>query len=143
MRAAHSGQPAVKKVLLVLDLGSSVAEHDELLQQHFVETSTFRQVLQGKVDVVAGDKGTGKTAIFRILKERYTAYQELSDVEVIPAFNPAGTPIFQRLLETETLDENQYISVWKAYFLSLAGNWILNFAEDDLSDDMRILDRAA
>lgn len=141
MRAAHSGQPAVKKVLLVLDLGSSVAEHDELLQQHFVETSTFRQVLQGKVDVVAGDKGTGKTAIFRILKERYTAYQELSDVEVIPAFNPAGTPIFQRLLETETLDENQYISVWKAYFLSLAGNWILNFAEDDLSDDMRILDR--
>lgn len=141
MTADEPGQPSVKTVLTALDLGSSVAEHDELLQQHFVETSTFRQVLQGKVDVVAGDKGTGKTAIFRILKERYTAYDELNDVEVIAAFNPAGTPIFQRLLETETLGESQYISVWKAYFLSLAGNWVLNFAEDDLSDDMKALDR--
>lgn len=140
--SGESDEPSVKKVLQALDLGSSVAEHDELLQQHFVETSTFRQVLQGKVDIVAGDKGTGKTAIFRILKERYTSYSELNSVEVIPAFNPAGSPIFQRLLETETLDESQYISVWKTYFLSLAGNWVLNFfAEDGLTDDMKILDR--
>ena len=61
----------VKKVLQALDLGASVAEHDQLLQQHFVETSVFRKVVEGRVDIVAGDKGTGKTAIFRILKERY------------------------------------------------------------------------
>ena len=50
--------------------------------------------------------------------------------------------MFQRLLETETLDESQYISVWKTYFLSLAGNWILNFYVDvGLTDDMKVLDR--
>jgi hypothetical protein len=106
-------RPAVKKVLDKLDLGSAVAEHDQLLKQHFVETSVFKKVVEDRVDVVAGDKGTGKTAIFLILSERYASYPDLADVEVVPAFNPAGTPIFQRLLETETLHEDEYIAVWK------------------------------
>lgn len=134
-------QISIKQVLQDLDLGSSVAEHDDLLAQHFVETSTFRQVVEGRVDIIAGDKGTGKTAIFRILHERYTSYPELGDVEVVPAFNPAGAPIFQRLLETETLSEDQYTGVWKAYFVSLAGNWILNFFGEHLTEDMKELDR--
>lgn len=133
-------RPKVKKVLNLLDLGSAVAEHDQLLKQHFVETSVFKKVVEDRVDVVAGDKDTGKTAIFLILSERYTSYPALDDVEVVPAFNPAGTPIFQRLLETETLDEDQYIAVWKVYFLSLAGNWVLNFFDDDLSNDLKQLD---
>ncbi|AMW19871.1 P-loop ATPase, Sll1717 family [Mycobacteroides chelonae] len=133
-------RPTVKKMLHQLDLGSAVAEHDQLLKQYFVETSVFKQVIEDRVDVVAGDKGTGKTAIFLILSERYTSYPALDAVEVVPAFNPAGTPIFQRLLETETLDEDQYIAVWKVYFLSLAGNWVLNFFDDDLSNDMKQLD---
>lgn len=141
MTETGDGQrPTVKKVLQELDLGSAVAEHDQLLKQHFVETSVFRKVVEDRVDVVAGDKGTGKTAIFLILSERYTAYPALNDVEVVPAFNPAGTPIFQRLLETDTLDEDQYIAVWKVYFLSLAGNWVLNFFDDDFTSDMKQLD---
>jgi hypothetical protein len=50
MTAAESGPPdppSIKDILQALDLGSSVAEHDDLLRQHFVETSTFNQVLQG------------------------------------------------------------------------------------------------
>lgn len=142
MTASGDAQrPPVKKVLQAIDLGSSVAEHDQLLQQHFVETSVFKKVIEGRVDVVAGDKGTGKTAIYRILSERYASYPQLSDVEVVAAFNPAGTPIFQRLLETDTLDEDQYILVWKVYFFSLAGNWILNFCEEDLTDDMKQLEK--
>lgn len=134
-------RPSVKKVLDKLDLGSSVAEHDQLLKQHFVETSVFKKVVEDRVDVVAGDKGTGKTAIFLILSERFADIPSMADVEVVPAFNPAGTPIFQRLLETETLDEDQYIAVWKVYFLSLAGNWVLNFYDGDLTPDMKRLDR--
>jgi hypothetical protein len=133
-------QPTVKNVLQALDLGSAVAEHDHLLKQHFVATSVFRKVVEDRVDVVAGDKGTGKTAIFLILSDSYTSYPELSDLEVVAAFNPAGTPIFQRLLETDTLDEDQYIAVWKVYFLSLAGNWMLNFFDGELSGDEKQLD---
>lgn len=130
----------VKNLLRDLDLGSSVAEHDAALQQYFVETSTFRSLVEGRADVIAGDKGTGKTALYRILKERYTQYPELSKVEVVAAFNPAGAPVFQRLLETDHLSEDQYIGVWKAYFLSLAGNWLLTLYDGEFSDEMKRLD---
>lgn len=139
--SASSGGIAIKRLLDSLELGSSVAEHDNLLEQHFVETSTFKKLIEDRVDIVAGDKGTGKTAIFRILSKRYASYPQFDAVEVIAAFNPAGTPIFQRLLETCTLTEDDYISVWKAYFLSLAGNWVLNLFDGECSDEMIRLDK--
>lgn len=125
----------IKTVLQQLDLGSSVAEYDAALERYFVETQTFRAFLSGKYDVVAGDKGTGKTALYRIVKERGAQFEELSGIEILPAFNPAGTPVFQRLIESETLSEAAYISVWKAYLLALVGNWILDLSEGDYDDD--------
>ena len=131
----------VKDLLAKLDLGSSVAEHDAALERYFVETETFRSLIRDRVDVIAGDKGTGKSALYRILRERQRQIPELADVEVISAFNPTGTPVFQRLAEGEILSEVEYIKIWKAYFLALAGNWILEFAEGDFTDDMRRLDK--
>lgn len=130
----------VKRLLRSLAVGSSVAEHDADLERYFVETTTFRQLVEDRGDIIAGDKGTGKTALYRILKERYPRIPELASVEVVPAFNPQGTPVFQRILETEALDESQYVGVWKAYFLSLAGNWLLALHEDELTPSMKRLD---
>lgn len=129
------------ELLKQLDFGSSVAEHDKLLESYFVETETFRALVEGRVDVVAGDKGTGKSAIYRILSQRYTHMPELGHVEVISAFNAAGSPIFQRLNEGEIQSEAQYIGIWKAYILALAGNWILELAAGDYTEDMRRLDQ--
>jgi hypothetical protein len=118
-------------VLKKLDLGNSVAEFDEALRTYFVETEPFRQLVQNRVDVVAGDKGTGKTAIFRILQERHRHLEEMRGIEVIAGFNPSGNPVFQRLTQEQLLTEAQYASLWKACALSLVGNWILeSFGED-------------
>jgi hypothetical protein len=130
----------VKDLLRDLNLGSSVAEHDAALERYFVETATFRSLIEDRADVIAGDKGTGKTALYRQLRERYTSYDELAKVEVLAAFNPAGAPVFQRLLETEELSEDQYIGVWKAYFLSLGGNYLLSLYEGEFDLDMMSLD---
>lgn len=119
----------VRELLAKLDIGSSVAEHDSLLERYFVETETFRALIEDRVDVIAGDKGTGKSALYQILSKRYMDIEELSDVEVVSAFNPAGTPVFQRLTETEPLSEADYINVWKSYFFALAGNWLLEMFE--------------
>jgi len=112
----------VKTLLRQLDFGNSVAEFDESLEDYFVETDIFHDLVHDKVDIVSGDKGTGKTAIYRYLQRRYTHISALDDVELIPAFNPSGNPIFQRLTELEVLKEQQYIAIWKAYFLTLTGN---------------------
>ncbi len=129
----------MREVLKTLDLGNSVAEFDDSLERYFVETETFRALVENRVDVVAGDKGTGKTALFRILERRYRRLPELESVEVITAFNPTGNPVFQRLVHEQPLTEGQYRSVWKAYFLSLVGNWALNIAGEDASDSFRAL----
>jgi ABC-type amino acid transport substrate-binding protein len=85
----------IKELLPKLDLGASVAEFDDALEKYFVETDTFRALVDDRVDIVAGDKGTGKTAIYRILQKRFGKLAKLQNVEVVPAFNPTGNPVFQ------------------------------------------------
>lgn len=131
----------MRDLIRSMDIGNSVAEFDEHLQRYFVETETFRALIEGRADIIAGDKGTGKTALYRILQKRYPTIPELSSVEVIPGFNPAGNPVFQGLAQQGTLTEGQYIAVWKAYVLSLVGNWLLTLYETELTPAMKELDR--
>lgn len=130
----------VKEILQKLDLGNSVAEYDAALERYFVETGTFRALIKDEGDIIAGDKGTGKTALFQILKRRYASIAELADVELVEAFNPSGNPVFQRLTETEPLEEGQYITIWKAYIIALVGNWLLELYEEEQTEAMGELD---
>ena len=66
-----------KKILEQMSFGASVAEHDNDLKDYFVQTSTFNKFISDQGDVVAGDKGTGKSAIYRVLKENYREYPQL------------------------------------------------------------------
>ena len=128
----------IKDALSQLELGSSVAEYDEALEDYFIETDVFRALVEDRRDTIAGDKGTGKTALYRILQKRYPKL--LDDVEVLPGFNPAGAPVFQRLVDGVPLEEGQYITVWKAYMVSLVGNWVLQMNEGAFSNNMKALD---
>jgi hypothetical protein len=129
-----------KEALRQLDLGQSVAEFETDLKHYFVETETFRSLIQGRVDIVAGDKGTGKSALFKILSERYGDEPALKHIEVIPAFNASGDPVFRQLAEGAVLTEGQYRTVWKTYVLSLAGNWLLDLFNGEWTDSMSKLD---
>ncbi len=133
--------PLTKDILRKLDLGKAVAEYDDSLEKYFVENEAFHALITGKHDIIAGDKGTGKTAVYRILQKRYRSIPELSGIEVLAGFNPVGNPIFQRLVQQQVLTEGQYISVWKAYFFSLVGNWILEIVGKDHSAKFTQLER--
>lgn len=117
---------SVRDLLSKLDLGRSVAEFDVDLQKYFVETNAFRQLISDKYDIIAGDKGTGKTAIFRILSDSQASYENLAGIQIIQAFNPQGNPIFQSLAEREALEEGDYILLWKSYILGVVGNYIIS-----------------
>jgi hypothetical protein len=64
MSADAESPPTVKNLLNALDLGSSVAEHDELLQRYFVETTTFRQLVEDKKDIIAEIKALARPLSF-------------------------------------------------------------------------------
>ena len=131
----------MKELVQNLEIGKSVAEFDQYLEKYFVETEPFRALISDNVDITSGDKGTGKTAIYQILQKRYPQIPELSKVEIITGFNPTGNPVFQRLAQQGLLTEGQYITVWKAYILSLVGNWLLELYDGAFTDSMYQLDK--
>ena len=47
------------RLLTSLDLGSGVAETDDLLEAARIETSVFDDLLRDRVDLVPGTKGSG------------------------------------------------------------------------------------
>ncbi len=132
--------PEMKSLLTQLNIGNSVAEFDEALDRYFVETEAFRGLSVNQADIIAGEKGTGKTALYRVFKKRYTTVPELKQVEVVSGFNPVGNPVFQRLAHMQPLSEGQYITVWKSYFLALIGNWALELYSSNWTPDLRQMD---
>lgn len=132
--------PTVKELLKELSFGGSVAEFDAHLKDYFLETQAFRQLISGNKDIVAGDKGTGKTAIFKVLHESYPYIPELSHVVVVPAFNTSGDPIFQEIAARAPQEEGEYILFWKGFILSLVGNWLLKHNKYDRKSPLHDLD---
>ena len=53
-----------------LNLGSLAAENDTALSSYFVRTEAFDRVQQANRWLVLGNRGSGKTAIFRTLAEQ-------------------------------------------------------------------------
>ncbi|MGE5374558.1 MAG: P-loop ATPase, Sll1717 family [Bacteroidota bacterium] len=129
----------IQELLSNLDFGNQVAEFDKDTERHFIVTEAFRALIEDKADIVAGDKGSGKTTIYNYLKAQYTHVPELLKVEIISGFNPSGSPVFQRLLQLEPLSEGQYLAFWKMYTLSLVGNWLLQLYEGSYSETMNRL----
>lgn len=130
----------VKALLETLDMGTSSAEFDTYLEQYFVETQPFRDLINNRIDVVAGDKGTGKTALYRMLDAQNSELYSLNGIVVITGFNPAGEPIFKGLIDDEVLAEGEYIEVWKVFVLALLGNRVLDDNPEDFTEDMKKLD---
>jgi hypothetical protein len=127
-----------------LDIGNSVAEFDKALERYFVQTASFLDFVGDRYDTISGDKGTGKTAIFLFVTENRQQFDELRDVELLPAFNIAGQPVFYELTRSAVLTEGEYNSLWKAYILSVVGNYLLEMlgTEGSLRDVEEILELA-
>ena len=82
----------IKEVLQQLNLGNSVAEFDTELENYFVETETFRSLIDDKGDIIAGDKGTGKTALYKILIQRYQRIPALAKVAAVSRSGCSTSP---------------------------------------------------
>jgi hypothetical protein len=106
-------------------LGKSVAEKDERLDDTFVETTAFQNVIRNDYDIIEGDKGAGKTALFVRLLSPQAYDQRPSDAIVVRGCNVKGEPFFQQLVVGEALSEEQYVRFWKGYIIARAGNWLL------------------
>ncbi len=105
-----------------LDLGSSVAESDTVLESARIETSAFSDLLSDRVDLIPGTKGSGKSALFRIFVDFLPDFL-LRERKVVVAhgIQAPGDPVFHAFLNRfSALSEEEFVSFWCIYLVSLA-----------------------
>jgi hypothetical protein len=114
-------------ILKSISFGESVAELEaEKLQEYFIETYYWNQLKEGRVDIVYGLKGSGKSAIYSLVNSNEP---ELFQNNIIIKFaeNPRGATAFSDLQADPPPSERSFISLWKLYLLSLLGEHINSF----------------
>lgn len=112
------------------DFGYSTAEQDDVLWDTFVETDLWSSVFDGRVDVILGPKGAGKSAVYSRL---FSKSKELhrQGIELVGAESVADDPVFRELPNVPTLTGKQFVALWKLYFLTLIGAKLRDLRIDD------------
>lgn len=111
--------PPKEKILSKITFGERVAEEEiDELGLYFVETDQWKRVFDGDVDIIYGAKGFGKSAIYSLILNR-AGELAARGINVIPAENPSGAPVFGQLVADPPNSENELRGLWKIYFLSL------------------------
>lgn len=118
------------ELLKRLNFGSQVAE-DEVarLQEYFVQTDQWSRIERGEVDIVRGDKGAGKSALYLLLEKRR---EQLFDRKVltVSAENPRGATVFKDLIADPPASEREFVVLWKIYLLSLIAHEMRSYGLD-------------
>lgn len=126
-----------RSIIKGLTFGERIAE-DEIseLSSYFVETDQWNRIFAGKVDIVYGPKGSGKSAIYSLLLDRKLEFLDRR-IMVIPAENPRGTPVFNDLVADPPTTEIEFIGLWKLYFLSLIIQQLKDVKNNKILDKIR------
>lgn len=116
-----------ERILRDLTLGSPIAEDDDLLAVARVETPTFSELLRDRIDVVRGTKGSGKTALFRILTSFVSEVLfENRRTVMLAGVEATGDPVFARFkAQFEQLTDLEFQNFWRIYFLSLVNSKLI------------------
>jgi len=113
-----------RDLLEKIHFGSAVAEHEAAeLCEYFVETYQWKKIEKGEIDIVFGKKGTGKSAIYSLIKAKENEFFE-RHILICTAENPLGDLAFQLFADEEMKTRLEYNHIWKLYFLSLVANTI-------------------
>lgn len=106
-------------LLKQLSFGSQVAEEEVgRLQEYFVQTDQWNRIYRGDVDIVRGEKGAGKSAIYLLL-DKHREELRARNIYIISGENPRGTTVFKDLISDPPASEQEFIILWKTYLLTL------------------------
>jgi hypothetical protein len=106
-------------LLKQMSFGIQVAE-DEVneIASYFVETHQWARVAKGEIDIVRGEKGAGKSAIYSLLMTKIDTFFD-QGILLVAAENPRGATVFKDLVANPPTTENEFIALWKLYALAI------------------------
>ncbi|MBX3206100.1 MAG: hypothetical protein KF764_13595 [Labilithrix sp.] len=127
-------------VLKSLRFGQQVAEDEGAdLVTYFVETGDWQRLFAGEVDVIYGQKGAGKSALYSLLLKREAELRG-RNISVVAAENVRGATAFQELTSDPPPTEYEFAGLWKTYILCLVGDLLHKEGFDD--EDARVVVKA-
>jgi hypothetical protein len=131
-----------KDIIQDITFGHRIAEEEvNELSSYFVETDHWIRIYKGEVDIIYGQKGAGKSAIYSLLLNRSNEFSD-KGIGLIAAENPRGTPAFKDIVNNPPTSEQEFIGLWKLYFLSLIGFHIRNTNNAAAKDIVSTLEKA-
>lgn len=137
------------ELLKQISFGIQVAE-DEVneLESYFVETDQWSRIASGEKDIIRGEKGAGKSAIYSLLIKKTNEFFDRG-ILLIAAENPRGGTVFKDLVADPPTAEPEFIALWKLYIITLIAQKMREYGiRNDAAEkvfrtleDARLLDR--
>jgi len=107
------------ELLKQLSFGTQVAEDEtHALARYFVETHQWNRLANGEIDLIRGDKGAGKSAIYSLLMDRQSEFFD-ERILIVGAENPRGDTVFKDIIPHPPTSETEFVALWKLYLLIL------------------------
>ena len=114
-------------VLKSVEMGARVAEDEaDSLEKYFVETDQWQQMRAGKIDVVYGPKGSGKSALYTLLNRKEDEFFD-NGVLLASGENLRGATVFRSIVSDPPPSELAFIYLWKLYCLILIANVLRDY----------------
>ena len=108
-----------RELLRDTTFGARIAEEETArLARYFVETDQWHRIYRGEIDVIKGDKGTGKSAIYSLLIAKSSEFFDRG-VLLVAAEKPRGTPVFKELTTDPPTKKREFIHLWKLYIITI------------------------
>jgi energy-coupling factor transporter ATP-binding protein EcfA2 len=98
-----------------IDLGKDEAENDERLKEYFLKTESYHKALAGEKTIIIGRKGSGKSAIFKLLDDELSQKGDII-IKITP--DQYSWSILKDYKEQGILPEQAHTNAWKLTLLS-------------------------
>jgi hypothetical protein len=119
------------QLLKELSFGSQVAEEEvQFLESYFVQTDQWNRIFGGKIDIVRGEKGAGKSALYLLLGKNSNALLDRK-ILLVSGENPRGATVFKDLISDPPTSEPEFVVLWKIYILSIICHELRDVGIDD------------
>ena len=114
-------EPFPTHELALLDFGSADGRKDTSLEESFVLTNSVKQFLQDRHSIIVGPMGSGKSALFELLKNKSNKLPVYKDRMLIPIEEAISFQLLRNYIEDQFENYDQkliYKLIWKFQILN-------------------------
>jgi hypothetical protein len=110
------------------NLGNIEAEYDEKFQQHFVATPEFAKLLTDTCKIIAGAKGSGKTAIMRALTDIGTYRSRYVSVYPVKLDEMKFAQLIEAMKKLDQASKQGLVKIARTAWQNVIGVFVLEAA---------------